>query len=219
MRIEKLADGVTLYLGDCRDFLSSINADAVVSDPPYGMRWNTRTARFSGGPSRAKRGVGRNDNRAIVGDDTPFDPAPWLAYRHVVLFGANHFAARLPVGTTLIWVKKNDPAFGTFLSDAEIAWQKGGHGVYCRRDTSHNAIAASREHPTQKPVSVMEWCVSRTAGVVLDPYMGSGTTGVACVNLGRPFIGIEIDTGYFDTACRRIEAALKAPSLALEAAE
>lgn len=216
-RVEHLANGVTLYLGDCRDLLPSINADAVVSDPPYGMKWSTRTARFSGGHNRSKRSAGRNDDRAIVGDDTPFDPAPWLAFRQVVLFGANHFASRLPVGTLLIWVKKNDPAFGTFLSDAEIAWQKGGHGVYCRRDTSHNAIAASREHPTQKPVSVMEWCVSRTEGAVLDPYMGSGTTGVACVNLGRKFIGIEIDQGYFDIACRRIEKALASPPLAMVA--
>jgi len=70
-----------------------------------------------------------------------------------------------------------------------------------------------RVHPTQKPVAVMQWCVNFTTGTVLDPFMGSGTTGVACANLGRNFIGIEMDERYFDIACKRIEQAYLQPRL------
>ena len=65
----------------------------------------------------------------------------------------------------------------------------------------------TRYHPTQKPVRVMKWAMEFTSGTVLDPFMGSGTTGVACMNLGRKFIGIEIEPKYFDIACERIENA------------
>ena len=93
-----------------------------------------------------------------------------------------------------------------------------GHGVYCRRDLSNAAIANDRVHPTQKPVRLMEWCLGflPKAETILDPFMGSGTTGVACANTGRRFVGIEIDPGYFDAACRRIEAAYRQPRLFTE---
>lgn len=120
---------------------------------------------------------------------------------------------RIPVGTTLVWIKRYDEAFGTFLSDAEIGWMKGGHGVYCKRDLSHYAQlpdGSSRLHPTQKPVGVMQWCLEKAkvkpGDVVLDPYMGSGTTGIACLRHGAKFIGIEIDAEYFDIARARIDA-------------
>jgi site-specific DNA-methyltransferase (adenine-specific) len=195
--------------GDCLDVLASgalADADAVVSDPPYGMRW--KSTLFSGGHNAKRRTAGRHTGRTIAGDDEPFDPSPWLGFRRVVLFGANHFASRLPVGTTLVWVKRNDAAFGAFLSDAEIAWQKGGHGVYCVRDLSMNAITRSREHPTQKPVSLMSWVIGRLRlapdSLILDPYCGSGTTGVAAVQAGHRFIGVERDAAYVDIARRRI---------------
>ena len=200
----------TLYLGDCLELLPSLVADAVISDPPYGMGWDTDTSRFSGGAaeSKARRGAGRSDVAPVVNDNKPFDPSPWLSFRKVILWGANHFAARLPVGTTLVWIKRLDAAFGSFLSDAEIGWQKGGHGVYCRRDVSMTAEAKMRVHPTQKPVGVMAWCVQRIgdAETILDPYMGSGTTGVACADLGRKFIGVEIDPKYYEIALQRISA-------------
>ena len=199
----------TLYRGDCLELLPSLQADAIVTDPPYGMAWDTNSSRFSGGSNEAKarRGKGRSDIPAIVGDDSPFDPSIFLGFKQVITWGANHYAAKLPLGTTLVWIKRLDGAFGSFLSDAEIAWQKGGHGVYCHRDLSIMAEAKHREHPSQKPLGLMSWCITKTSGSVLDPFMGSGSTGVACANLGRPFIGIEIDTKYFDIACKRIEAA------------
>lgn len=193
--------------------------EAVIADPPYGMRWDTDGTRYSGGSpaSIAKRGgIGRDYGESVEGDDQPFDPSPWLAFPRVVLWGCNHFAARLPVGSTLVWLRRNDPAFGSFLSDAELAWMKGGHGVYCRRDLSMNGEARHRLHMNQKPVSLMKWCLDM-AGVplgatVLDPYMGSGTTGEACIATGRRFVGIEIKEHWFNAARQRLANA-KTPLL------
>lgn len=210
-----------LWLGDCREVLPTLPCDfAVVSDPPYGMGWDTNSSRFSGGECghRTRRRGGRSDWGSVKGDGEAFDPSPWLEFPQVVLWGSNHYAARLPIGTTLVWLKRFDTAFESFLSDAELAWMKGGHGVYCRRDLSMNHATGTtqRTHPTQKPVGLMQWCVEKTNGVVLDPFMGSGTTGVACVRLGRRFVGIEIEPKWFDAACRRIEAATKQPDLFIE---
>lgn len=228
-RIEHLADGVTLYLGDCREILPTLGKiDAVVSDPPYGMEWNTDSTRFSGGdPAKNNRRRGNGTSRwgAIIGDAIPFDPIPWLAFGETILWGSNHFAERLPRGTTLVWAKKGTAAWGTFLSDAEIGWQSGGYGVYCKHVEFQGGLQRKAEndglqaaHPTQKPIALMEWCIERlkSRGTILDPFMGSGTTGVAAVNLGRKFVGIEIDPGYFDIACRRIQAALDAPDMFVE---
>lgn len=213
MRVERIGDA-TLYLGDCLEILPTLpKVDAVITDPPYGMDWNTDSTRFTGGLSR--RGKGRSDWGDITGDAQPFDPSPWLGFERVVMWGANHYAQRLPVGTTLVWLKKDEHLFGTFLSDAEIGWQKGGHGVYCFRKqfpptsrfAEYDGLHAA--HPTQKPIGLMAWCIDRAgpAETILDPFMGSGTTGVACAQLGRKFIGIEIEPKYFDIACRRIERA------------
>lgn len=216
-------NSVQLFCGDCLEILPTLEGvDAVITDPPYGMGWNTDFRRFSGGPTAHRRSYHnkRNYEGGVIGDDEPFDPSPFLDYPRVVLWGYNHFAARLPVGTTLVWIKRFDQAFGSFLSDAELAWMKGGHGVYCKRDTSLNAETNNRLHPTQKPVSLMQWVLDMAkvpkGATVLDPFMGSGTTGVACVKTGRNFIGIEIDKGYFEIAQRRIaEAQAQLPLLEL----
>jgi DNA modification methylase len=216
MRVETIGDA-TLYLGDCLEILPTLpKVDAVVTDPPYGMRWNTNSTRFSGGKASNSRyrGQGRDDWQEIAGDSEPFDPAPWLDYPKVVLWGANHYAQKLPVGTSLVWIKKADHLFGTFLSDCELGWMKGGHGVYAHRQQfpppsrmAENFGATA--HPTQKPVGLMTWCLQRAkaSGTVLDPFMGSGTTGVACASLGLPFIGIEVDPNYFAVAVDRIGVA------------
>jgi site-specific DNA-methyltransferase (adenine-specific) len=209
---------IDLRCGDCLKILPTLGqVDAVVSDPPYGMKWNTNTNRFTGGQSIYRyRKIHPTDD--VIGDDKPFDPSPWIPFRKVVLFGANHYASRLPKGTTLVWLKKADHLFGTFLSDAEIGWMKGGHGVYCFRKQfpppSRIKEGGGRcAHPTQKPVDLMRWCIERLklkpGATILDPYMGSGTTGVAAVSLGFNFIGIELDRGYYNIARRRIKAAMK----------
>lgn len=207
----------TLYCGDCRDILPTLTGiEAVISDPPYGMNANTDSRRFSGGKAENNRRPGQGTNHAaVIGDDVPFDPMPWLEVgSDVILWGANHYASALPIGRTLVWLKKPPALFGTFLSDAEIGWQSGGCGVWAfyKQFTIQTRLVEADTtipvHPTQKPVALMEWCVARVKGVtVLDPFMGSGTTGVACARMGRAFVGVEIDPGYFDIACRRMEAA------------
>ena len=198
--MEKVTIGrADLWYGDCQELLEELEADAVISDPPYGMNCDTDRRDFPRGGKKWDK---------VHGDDKPFDPSPWLSYPRIVLFGSNHFAQRLPVGTTLIWAKRITHSM--FMSDAEIAWMKGGIGVYFRDDTSLTGVE-KRDHPTQKPVGLMKWCMKMARvpddGLVLDPYMGSGTTGVAAMQTGRRFIGIEIDRRYFDVACDRIDAA------------
>jgi DNA modification methylase len=227
MRIETIGD-CTLYLGDCLEVLPTLGkVDAVVTDPPYGMNWNPDSTRFTRDTSYS---AGNADWDRVIGDEKEFDPSPWLSYPKVILWGANHYWRSLGLGTTLVWIKKPDSVFGMMLSDAEIAWMKGGVGVYCYRFFFH-PMQRGRDagkpgkravHPTQKPVSLMRWCLDMAkvseGATVLDPFMGSGTTGVACVKMGRRFIGIEIDPTYFDIACKRIEAATLQLRLPLEGA-
>jgi site-specific DNA-methyltransferase (adenine-specific)/modification methylase len=213
-RVEVIGNA-TLWLGDCREILPTLpKVDAVITDPPYGIALNTDNRRFSGGnvASVAKRGnnVGSAGGSPIIGDDVAFDPSFLLEIDgDKIIWGWNNYPHLLPRGACLVWLKRNDAAFGSFLSDAELAWMSKGHGVYCKRDLSNAAIANERVHPTQKPVTLMEWCLGFVpkAQTILDPFMGSGTTGVACHNLGRSFIGIEREPKYFDIACRRIEDA------------
>ena len=218
---------VRLIQGDCREVLPTLGkVDAVVSDPPYGMDFDTDSRRFTGGKRSVIRGAGRDD-RKIHGDDIEFDPTPWLHFEDVILWGSNHYAQKLPIGSTLIWLKRYEHQYGTFLSDAEIAWQNSGYGVYAlhapdsmgRRqlEFTGNAFGTETAHPTQKPVALMDWCIKRVRGnVILDPFMGSGTTGVAAVKLGRKFIGIEIEPRYFEIACKRIEKALAQGDMFIE---
>ena len=187
----------------------------MITDPPYGINLNTDNTRFSGGTcsNNAKRGngIGSADGVPIIGDEKPFDPSFLLQYGDdQIIWGWNNYPDRLPRGTCLVWIKRLDAAFGSFLSDAETAYMSKGHGVYCIRDLSNNAIASHRVHPTQKPVTLMHWCLHffPKAETILDPFMGSGTTGVAAIQLGRKFIGIEREPKYFDIACQRIEQAV-----------
>jgi site-specific DNA-methyltransferase (adenine-specific) len=213
-----LAEGVSLYLGDCLAVLPTLGRfDAVVTDPPYGMEWDGKVTVGKGGHGNTGAKA-KHYGTTIVGDDRPFDPTPFAGIKHQIFWGFNHFPQRLRKGRALVWIKRSDEAFGSFLSDAELAWCSSGHGVYCFRDQSLMADTHNRAHPTQKPVPLMRWCIEQFphANSILDPFMGSGTTGVAAVKLGRKFTGIEIDPGYFDIACRRIEAALKEPDMFIE---
>lgn len=221
------ADPCRVIEGDCLAVLPTLGAgsfDAVLTDPPYGMRCNTNSRRFTGGVRATRPVEGRADWPEVRGDDRPFDPTPWLSFPKVVLWGANHYAARLPVGTTLVWLKRADPHFGTFLSDAEIGWMKGGHGVYCHRKlfppTSRIKEGGGYSlhpngravHPMQKPVCLMRWCIRRLklppGSLILDPYAGSGTTGVAAVLEGMRCILIEDQSAYAATARRRVAEAV-----------
>lgn len=207
---------VKLGCGDCRELMGRIpdgSVDAVITDPPYGMGWNTDCTRFSArNKYHRKSAAGRDWKAPVSGDDEPFDPSPWLEYPKVILWGFNHFASSLPVGTTLVWVKRNEAAFGSFLSDAELGWMKGGHGVYLHKDLSMNALAKKRIHPNQKPVGLLRWCIRKLklapGSVILDPFMGSGSTGEAAILEGHSFIGIELVREHFENAKQRLSSVI-----------
>lgn len=213
---EERIGGQRLILGDCLEVMQGLGRfDAVVTDPPYGVNMNPDKSRFTGGNDPARRGK-TSTRKAVERDDRPFDPSPLLSVSgQQIIWGWNNYPDKLPRGACLVWLKRNDDAFGSFLSDAELAWMSKGHGVYCRRDLSNNGLTLERQHPTQKPVSLMEWCLGflPQGRTILDPFMGSGTTLVACQRLGRNGTGIEIDPDYFDIACRRVEGATRQPDL------
>ena len=128
-----------------------------------------------------------------------------------IIFGGNYFDLP-PSSCWLVWDKNNGD---NLYADAELAWTSLKKAVRLKKYTWHGMIQENmaqkevREHPTQKPVPVMEWCLTHVpdAVTVADPFMGSGTTGVACANMGKTFYGIEREPKYFDIACRRIEQA------------
>jgi DNA modification methylase len=195
--------GITIYHADCREILPHIVADAVVSDPPYGMNWNGKITRGKNGTGKV--GPTKHFGRTIVGDSKPFNAAPFLDFPEVLLWGFNHFPHHLGPGTALVWIKRYDEGYGSFLSDAEIAWLNGGCGVYCKRDVSLQGESSNRLHPTQKPVGIMAWCLGFIKGqTILDPFMGSGTTLRAAKDLGRKAIGIEIEERYCEIAVNRL---------------
>jgi len=213
-RREVLAEGVEIWLGDCRDVLPLIGrVDAVVTDPPYGIGFEKGEG--GRGKQRFRRSYG-----PIVGDDQPFDPSPWLNWP-CILWGANHYSSRLPHGRWLAWNKLGALEPWDSFSDVEFAWQNTRAAdrifslLWKGLIQGEKINSGERSHPTQKPMALMRWCLGflPDARVILDPFMGSGTTGVAAVKLGRKFIGVEIDPGYFDIARRRISDALKQPNL------
>ena len=221
IQVEKIGNA-TLYLGDCREILPTIGrVDAVVTDPPYGNKHSGDSARFSGGNTR--RGRGSTHGR-IVGDGREFDPRPFMLGDHQIFFGFNYFPEKLTRGSLLVWAKRRPAAYGSFCGDGEVAWFSKGSGVYLfEKVFAGSALAleycsdakAPSAHPFQKPIAVMSWCLGFVpdAQIIFDPFMGSGTTGVACVQNGRRFIGVEIDPTYFDISCRRIDEAQRQAKL------
>ena len=211
----------TLYLGDCLEILPTLpKVDAVITDPPYGISFEKGAGGHGAQPKERRRDYG-----PMTGDDKPFDPSPFLNWP-CVLWGANHYAQKLPHGRWLAWNKLGYLEPWDSFSDVEFAWhnKRGADRIFsllwkglCQGEKLDNGL---RGHPTQKPVALMTWCIEQAGkpGVILDPYIGSGTTGVAAVQMGRKFIGIEIDPRYFDIACRRIEDAQRQQSLDLEPA-
>lgn len=208
-RIEQIAEGVTLYLGDCRDVLPSIpHVDAVVTDPPYGIAEAWKGGKGHGwGRADAAKSV-RNVWDAKAPDQELIQLILSKADQHII-WGGNYFD--LP--KSRCWYVWNKPERGFTLAEAELAWTNKDSVV---RVFDAPRSEPGREHPTQKPVALMSWCISKTSGVVLDPFMGSGTTGVACVMAGRPFLGIEAEPAYFEIAVRRISAASKQGDLFIE---
>lgn len=188
----------TLYLGGNHLILPTFpKYDACITDPPYGIGANKQTL------GKGKKDFTRGEED--WDDETP-DLALCIASAPLLCFwGGNYFADQLPISNDwLIWHKVND---GRSFSECEMAWTNFGRQT---RHLSHHWSGEEKNHPTQKPLKVMQWTLEQVpkAQTVLDPYMGSGTTGVAAIQLGRKFIGIERDRRYFDIACQRIERAV-----------
>jgi DNA modification methylase len=210
----------TLYLGDCRDILPTLpKVDAVVTDPPYGIGEAAGKNRSRGLLAQSK------DYGDDTWDDTPID-AETIAKivekaRFSVIFGGNYYLLP-PTSCWLVWDKENGD---TDFADCELAWTNIPKAVRRIRYMWHGMLRANKEqrgdHPTQKPVGVMKWAIGHVpppAETILDPFMGSGTTGVAAVQMGRSFIGIEREPKYFDIACKRIEDAQRQGDFFVEAA-
>lgn len=219
-RVEQIGDA-TLYLGDCREILPTLcNVDAVVTDPPYGIGENDRKVASRGKLAAAK------DYGAFSWDTEPIDAELIAIIRehssHQIIFGGNYFEGLGPTSCWLVWDKQNGD---NDFADCELAWTnlpKAVRRIYWRWNGMIRKGDDVREHPTQKPEGVMKWCIEHlpsTVRMICDPFMGSGTTGVAAVKLGRSFIGIEREPSYFDIACRRIETAYKQPDMFIQRPE
>lgn len=188
----------TLYHGNCLEILPTLpKVDAVVTDPPYGIG-------FAAQPTNYQRAAGMVPS---TWDDAPAERLPeLLALGDVrVVWGCNYYQLP-PSRGWLSWFKPDAPPS---MAHFELAWTNQDRNA---RQIQQSIAATNAErvgHPTQKPLAVMEWTLAQfpEAASILDPFMGSGTTGVACMNLGRQFIGIEREPKYFDIACRRIEDA------------
>ena len=202
MRKEVIGDA-TLYLGDCLEILPTLGkVDAVITDPPYGIGFKYESH-----------------------DD---DPQKWFALMDAVVPLCKQIARFVIMPSCAVkrlpwWYENHNPEW-------IVAWHKGSPGHQASigfndwephvcwgrpKKPMHDHFSThcgfdDNGHPCPKPVAYANWLVSRGAGrdeTILDPFMGSGTTGVACMNLGRKFIGIEIEEKYFNIACERIRAA------------
>lgn len=215
MRVETIGD-CTLYLGDARAILPTLGkVDACVTDPPYGIGENERKVASRGKLAKPVDYGAFSWDHETAGNDLIQQIR--AQSDHQIIFGGNYYALP-PSSCWLVWDKKNGD---NDFADCELAWTNLRKAVRRIEWTWNGMIRKGHEerfHPTQKPLGVMQWCLSHLPAdcqAILDPFMGSGTTGVACVKAGLQFIGIERESRYFDIACRRIAAATREPRLPL----
>lgn len=229
MRIETLLEGVTLYLGDCREILPTLREiGALISDPPYGV-----AARAGmGGGSKGSGGMWAGTTIAGDQDASVRDEAIDLAASPFAVLSAVRIPHPPGTKSTVVWDKGEHTGAG----DLRMPWKPsfelvhiGGSGWKAEKRIggilSMNAVAGCvgnrndghRYHPFEKPVELMAHFVSRAPeGMIVDPFLGGGSTAIASMKLGRRFTGIELEPKYFEIACRRIQAALDAPDMFIE---
>lgn len=208
-----LDGAVRLFNADCRDVLPTLTkVSAIVTDPPYGI-----------GKDGQKKTTGGHGGRKAY-DFLGWDgerPEPELLQRIMVaadqhiIWGGNYFADLLPPQMKwLVW----DKGQRINQSDGELAYTSLGGALRICTMNRVELMADGAVHPTQKPVALMKWCIQQLSQpeTILDPYMGSGSTGVAAVQMGLGFVGIERLPHYFDIAVRRIENATRQRDLFIE---
>lgn len=200
----------TLYLGDCMDILPTLNkVDAVITDPPYGIADNYLK------PSN-KNEWSNLYSEKIVWDSFAPEELVKIAISlsdKAIVWGGNYFSLS-PKRGWLIWDKMQSHSSG----HAELAWTNLDIPIRSFAYSRAQLSTEHKQHPTQKPIGLMTWCIDLAGNskTILDPFMGSGTTGVAAVQMGRKFIGIERDPKYFEIACKRIEQASKQVDMFIE---
>lgn len=206
--IDKVIIGdATLYLGDCMDILPTLDkVDAVITDPPYGIADDYLKPSNKGEWSNLY-------SEKITWDSFAPDDAVNLAIslaNKSIVWGGNYFKLPCKRGW-LIWDKMQSHSSG----HAELAWTNLDIPIRSFAYSRAQLSTENKQHPTQKPIGLMVWCInlSGNSETILDPFMGSGTTGVAAIQMGRKFIGIERESKYFDIACERIQNAQRQQSL------
>lgn len=210
-RVEKIGRA-TLYLGDCAEVLQEIEgADALVCDPPYGLG-----DRLANDNADGEWGLCAREEMAWDKATCPREVGLAMRLCHdQIIWGGNYYA--LPIARCwLLWDKMQEHSG----AHAEMAWTNLDKPVRTFRYARAQLASEGKVHPTQKPLRLMKWCIDflPDAQTILDPFMGSGTTGVAAVQMGRDFIGIEREERYFDIACDRIDKAQRQGDLFIEGA-
>lgn len=207
MRVETF-DDITLYNCDCREVEATYKS--LITDPPYGMA-------FRSNHRAVKHAAIANDGDVGMLQWTCSLPAPHSKY----IFCRWDNLPDVPKPKSLVTWVKNNWSMGDLNHEhgrqTEVALFYPGPEHFFPNGRPPDVVYAPRtgnaDHPTQKPIGLMEQFVLWTEGVVFDPFMGSGATGIACARLGRDFIGVELNSDYFDTACRAIERAIGTPSM------
>jgi DNA modification methylase len=192
--------GIQIFHGDCREILPHVQADVLVTDPPYGMNYVPGSVH----PGAIKFAP-------VIGDDRDFDPSFLPLHLPACLFGANYFASKLKdEGGWLCWDKRTVDGLQVRASDCEFIWTNFVRSPKVFRFMWTGAFRdgegrGKHLHPTQKPVELLSWVLRMAPkGIVLDPFMGSGSTLVAAKNLGRRAVGIEIEERYCKAAVKRL---------------
>jgi site-specific DNA-methyltransferase (adenine-specific)/modification methylase len=202
----------TVYLGDCMEVLQLIDkVDAVITDPPYGINENSKKV-----ASRVNLAAPKDYGNFDWDKSPPPDHLIELIRtkaKYQAFFGGNYFTLP-PTSCWLVWDKLNSGDF----ADCELAWTNWPKAVRRLQWRWNGMIRQGNEerfHPTQKPLEVMKWVIDLCpkADSIIDPFMGSGTTGVAAIQMGKKFIGIEREPKYFEIACKRLEQAISQPQL------
>jgi DNA modification methylase len=211
---EEIIGGQRLILGDCMAVMPMLGRfDAVVTDPPYGIGADEAAAKNKGKWGWKDYGESQWDRER---------PSPELFNGIIrcsddqIIWGGNYFADLLP--PTMRWLSWDKGQRDFSLADFELAWTSQQKAARAFNYARAKALVDGKQHPTQKPIALMEWCLGflPNSQTILDPFMGSGTTLVACQRLGRNGTGIELDPEYFAIACKRVDEATRQKDLFVE---
>lgn len=212
-------DCCSVVQGDCLELMADVPflGVALIADPPYGIDYKPQRVL-----AVCSKWKSQKPFAPVHGDNEPFDPEPFMHFPKIVLFGANHYASRLPdSGGWIVWDKKRGATLsrGFIGSDAELIWTNCGGTVslfqYMWNGLCRDGEVGEHYHPTQKPIALMEFCIEKAGNpeTVLDPYCGSGSTLVAAKKLGRHFLGFEISAEYCQIARDRLARIDAQPTL------